>query len=85
MPSPFNNSICALVAFENSMVHIEFQGSRLHGRAARLITDKHECIHFAQFHAAWDTAMTFCNSTFCNVAVHMHGTNFLQYSRHVLL
>jgi len=22
---------------------------------------------------------------FCNVAVHLHGTNFLQYSHHVLL
>jgi len=47
IPSPFNNDICAVLAFESAMVHIEFQGSRLHGRAARLIPDRHECIHFA--------------------------------------
>jgi len=61
------------------MRHTEFQGSRLHRRAARLIPDEHECIHFAQLHAAWDTAMAFCN-----VAVHLRDTNFLQYSRRVL-
>ena len=44
------------------MVQIEFQGSRLHRRAARLIPDKHECIQVAQLQAAWYTAMTFCNS-----------------------
>jgi len=63
MPSHFNNNICAVLPFESTMVHIEFQGSRLQRRAARLIPDKHECIHLAQLHAAWDTAMAFCNST----------------------
>ena len=48
MPSPFENNICAFLAFENSMVHIEFQGSQLHCRAAHLIPDEHECLHFAQ-------------------------------------
>jgi len=33
MPSSFSNNICAVLAFENSMLHIEFQGSRLHRRA----------------------------------------------------
>jgi len=42
MPNPFNNNICAVLAFENTMVHI-----RLHRRAAHQIADKHECIHFA--------------------------------------
>jgi len=63
MPSLFNSNICAVLAFENSTVHIEYQGSRLHRRAARLLPDKHECIHFAQLHATWDTAMAFCNWT----------------------
>jgi len=67
MPSLFNNSICAFLAFENSMVHMEFQGRQL---PERLIPDKHECIYFAQLDTAWDTAMTFCNST-----------NFLQCGR----
>jgi len=60
MPSPFDNNICAFLAFEKSMVHIEFQGSRLHRRAARLIPDEHECIHFAQLRASWNTTMAFC-------------------------
>ena len=63
MPSPVGNNIRAVLPFENSMVHIEFKGSRLHHRAARLIPDEHECIHYAQLHAAWDAAMAFCNST----------------------
>jgi len=68
------------------MVHIEFQGSFLHRRATRLIPDKHECIQFALLHAAWDTAVAFVSRrAFCNVAVHLHDTNFLQYSRRVLL
>jgi len=29
MSSPSSNNACALLAFENSMVHTEFQGSRL--------------------------------------------------------
>jgi len=62
MPSPFNNIICDVLAFENNIVHIEFKGSRLHRRAARLISAKHECMHFAQLRAAWDTAVAFCNS-----------------------
>jgi len=45
------------------MMHILFLGIRLHRRAARLIPDKHECIHFAQLHAAWDTSVAICNST----------------------
>jgi len=45
------------------MVHMEFQGSRLHRRANRLIADKHESIHFAQLQAAWHAAMAFFNST----------------------
>jgi len=86
MPSPFNNNICAVLAFENSMVHIEIQRSGLNRRTASLIPDKHECIHFAQLHAAGDIAMAFCNSTSLgNVAVHLHDTNFLQYSRRILL
>jgi len=63
MPSPFSSNISALLAFENSLVHIEFYGSRRHRRVARLIPDEHECIHFAQLHSTWDTAMAFCNST----------------------
>ena len=63
MPIPFDNNICTFFAFENSMVHIEFQGRRLHRRAARLISDKHECIHFAQLRASWNTAVAFCNLT----------------------
>ena len=63
VPSPFDNNICAVLAFENTMVHIEFEGNRLHRRAARLIPDKGECIHFAELHAAWNTTMAFCNST----------------------
>jgi len=55
VPSPFDNNIRAVLAFENSMVHIGFQDSRLHRKAACLIPDKHECIHFAQLHTAWDT------------------------------
>jgi len=70
MPSPFDNNICAFLAFENSMVHIEFQGSRLHCRVTHLIQDEHECMHFAQLRALWNTAMTFCNLT-----------NFLQCGR----
>jgi len=49
---PLSNNICAVLTFENSILHIECQGSRLHRRAPRLIPDKHECTHFAQFHAA---------------------------------
>jgi len=52
MPSPFDNNICAILAFEKSMVHIGFQGSQLHCKASRLILDKYECIHFAQLHTA---------------------------------
>ena len=63
MLSTFSNNICAVLAFENSMVHIEFQAGRLHRRTTRLIPDKHECIQFAQLHAAWDTAVAFCKST----------------------
>jgi len=63
MPSPFDNNICAFLAFENSMVLIEFQGSRLHRRAARLIPDEHVCIHLAQLRAVWNTAVAFCNLT----------------------
>jgi len=63
MPSHSNNNICVVLEFENSMVHIQFQGSRLHLRAADLILGGHECIHFVQLHAAWDTAMSCCNST----------------------
>jgi len=62
MPCPFSNNICDGIAFENSMVHIDFQGSWLHRKVARLIPDEHECIQFALLHAAWDTAMAFCNS-----------------------
>jgi len=51
MPRPFRNNICSILAFGNR-VHIKFQGSRLHRRAARLIPNEHECIHFAQLHAA---------------------------------
>jgi len=63
MPSPFDNNICAFLAFQNSMVHIELQDSRLHHRAARLIPDEHECIHFAQIRSSWNTAVAFCNLT----------------------
>jgi len=42
MASPFSNNICVVLVFQNSMVHIEFQGSRLNRRAARLIPDEHE-------------------------------------------
>ena len=63
MPSPFDSNICAFLAFENSMVHIEFHGSRLHRRAARLIPDEHECVHFAQLRGSWNTAMASCNLT----------------------
>jgi len=63
MLSPVCNISRALLSFENTMVRIEFQSSRLHRRAARLIPDEHQCIHFAQLHAVWDTAMAFCNST----------------------
>jgi len=63
MPSPFSNNICDGLAFENSMMHIDFQGSQLHRRVAHLIPDKHECIRFTQLHAPWDTAVAFCNST----------------------
>jgi len=80
MPSPLDNNSCAFLAFENSMVHIEFQGRRLHRRATRLIPDEHECIHFAQLRVSWNAAMAFCN-----VAVHLHDNNFLQYYHHVLL
>ena len=61
--NPFSNTICAVLVFENSMVHIVFQGSRVHWRAARLIPDGRECIHFAQLHTEWDTAMVFRSST----------------------
>jgi len=47
IPSPFSSNICVVLAFENSMVHMEFQGSRLHRRVTRLIPDEYECIHFA--------------------------------------
>jgi len=41
MPTPFN--ICDDLAFDNSIVHIEYQeGNRLHRRVARLILEKHE-------------------------------------------
>jgi len=63
MPSPFNKNIYDDLAFENSMGHIEFQGSWLHHRAPHLIPDKHGCIHSAQLHAAWVTAIAFYNST----------------------
>jgi len=63
MPSPFDNNICAFLAFEKSMVHIEFPVSRLHRKAARLIPDEHESIHFAQLRASWNTTMAFCNLT----------------------
>jgi len=86
MLSTLSNNIRAILAFQNRMVHIEFQGSRLHRRAARLIPDKDECIHFAQLHAAWDGAMAFCNSTsILQRGLHLHDANFLQYSRRVLL
>jgi len=75
MPSLFNNNICVVLEFENSSVHIEFQGARLRCRATRVIPDKHECLHFAQLHEAWDTTVTFSN-----VAGHLHDTNFLQFS-----
>jgi len=45
-------------------MHIEFQRSRLHRSAARLIQiNMNVHIHFTQLHAVWDTAMVFCNST----------------------
>jgi len=59
MPSPFSNNICAVLAFENSMVHIEFQSSWLLSRAACLLPNEQECMHFAQLPAAWDTAVAF--------------------------
>ena len=52
IPNPFDNNICAVLAFETSMVYIEFKVSRLHPRASRLIPYKHECIHVAQLHIA---------------------------------
>jgi len=45
------------------MVHIEFQGCRLHRKAARLIPVEDECIHFTKLHAEWNTAVDICNST----------------------
>ena len=60
------------------MVHTEFQGSRLHRRVARLIPEEQEYIHFAQLHAAWDTAMAFCSSTsFLQCGLHLNDINFL--------
>jgi len=44
MPGPFN--ICDGLAFENSVVHVEFQkGNPLHRRAACLIPEKHDSTH----------------------------------------
>jgi len=63
VPSHFDNNICDVLAFESSIVQIDFQGSQLHRRGDRLIPDKYECIQFAQLHAAWETAMAFCDST----------------------
>jgi len=47
MLSPFDNYIRAILTFESSVVHIEFQGSRQHRIAAHLLPGKHECIYFA--------------------------------------
>jgi len=68
MPSPFNNNICGVVAFESSVVHVEFQGNRLHRRAARPLPNKHECVHFE-----W---LSVIRRAFCNVAVHLNDTHF---------
>jgi len=69
MPSPFVNNICAVLAFVNSMVHIEFKvAGCIPERLA--YPDKHECTRVAQLHVAWNTAVAFCNST-----------NFLQCDR----
>ena len=61
MPSPFN--VCDCLAFENSMVHIEFQDSWLHGKAARLIPEKHEHIHFCIPPRSMECGNDFLNST----------------------
>jgi len=86
MPIPFSSNICALLAFENSLVHIEFYGSRLHRRVARLIPGEHECI---PLHSSTQRMiplwLSVIRRAFCNVAVHLHDTNFLQYCRQVLL
>jgi len=74
---PLTITSVPFLAFENSMVHIEFQGSRLHRRAARLIPDEHEYIHFAQLRASWNTAMAFCDLTsFLQCGRTPHDTNF---------
>jgi len=68
MPSPFNNNICAVLAFESSVVHIEFQGNRLHRRACRQVPKNHECMHFE-----W---LSVIRRAFCSVTVHLHDTHF---------
>ena len=82
---PLSNNICAVLAFENSMVNIEFWGSRLHRRAARIIPDEHAHTLHSSTQRGIPLWLSVIWRAFCNVAVHLHDTNFLQYSRRVLL
>jgi len=70
------------------MMHTEFLGIRLHRRAARLIPEKHECTGYI-LHSSTQRGiplwLSVIQRAFCNVAVHLHDTNFLQYFRRVLL